>query len=540
MPLDPRIIASAVSPAQARAPFDPLKAMATITDIRSAQQQQQVNALQLDAAQRAEFERKNLGSAIQGTMTTDPVTGQPRPNIPGALSRAYGTSQDPLALLKLETEYGKTQQEARKAELEGRKAQLEQAQKGFQVGGQVARGIEARIANGQDPQAAWKWGLETMERAGIDTRPIPQTYDANSLAGWRETERTTKEKLDAEHNAVTTDLRRLELEQTKQRTDLDRQRLDLERRRVRTGEQAEERLADQPLATPGQGVQDALLARYGPRSKTQGYTTEEYAQARKDAEQRDDETRALQREKLQLDITKAKRDASGALSPADQRKLSLDLRQNIRQEPSFKIFTQVRNGVQNVEVGAARQDPAGDLAIVNGFAKILDPEGVVRPEEFKTVEASQGFFDRFLNQPGKIWEGDRLRPNVRARFLDAARQLGTEKQATAQKELSTVYEPLARDAGLDFGQVLPLELGQGKAAPTGGTAAPTGGTAAPTGGTAAPTGGTAAAPAGKKRVPAAMLDELARERSNVPGGDFATAREAIRQELRNTGQYEVD
>jgi hypothetical protein len=57
---------------------------------------------------------------------------------------------------------------------------------------------------------------------------------------------------------------------------------------------------------------------------------------------------------------------------------------------------------------------------------------------------------------------------VRARFLDAARQLGREKQGTAQKELSTVYEPLAQKAGLDFGQLLPLELGQGATAPQSG------------------------------------------------------------------------
>jgi hypothetical protein len=290
-PLDPRIIASAVSPA--RGPFDPFQAASRIAQFQAAQQAQQVNQLQLDAAQRAEFERKNLGSAIRGTMTTDPVTGQQRPNIPGALGRAYGTSQDPLGLLKIETEYSKIQSETNKADLEARKAKLEQAQEGFKVGGQVAQGIEARIAAGEDPQMAWQWGLKTMERAGLDTRQIPPTFDANSLAGWRSTATTVKEKLDAEQAAVTAELRKLELDETRKRTELERRRVGLaetaeqrqqrgeglEERKVKVAEAAEQRQAGEPLAKPGQALQDELLARYGPRSKAKGYTTEETARA---------------------------------------------------------------------------------------------------------------------------------------------------------------------------------------------------------------------------------------------------------------------
>ena len=416
MPLDPRIIQQAV-PAPAP-PFDPLRAMGQVYNLQAAQQAQQVHQLQLADAQRQEQERRDLGAIYRRHVVTDPTTGQATLDLPGAMTEAYRVN--PVTAFKMQQEYTKTRAETTKTALEAQKQQTEQALKGLEFGGQVAQGVEDRIAAGADPQEAWQWGLETMRRGGLPTEGITPTYDATMLAGWKGQALQLKDKLTAQQKAIDQQLREQETVTQRRGQDITVRGQDLTAQTQQRG---------QDITVRGQDLQA--------------------------------ENRGLQREKLQLEIDQAKRDASGALSPADQRKVSLDLRQNIRQEPSFKIFTQVRNGVQNVEVGAGRQDAAGDLAIVNGYAKILDPEGVVRPEEFKTVEASQGFFERFLAIPGKIWQGDRLLPDVRARFLDAARQLGTEKQTTARQELSTVYEPLARDAGLDFGQLLPLQLGQG-------------------------------------------------------------------------------
>lgn len=149
------------------------------------------------------------------------------------------------------------------------------------------------------------------------------------------------------------------------------------------------------------------------------------------------------------------RQAQG-LFPQEKRKLFTDLRQDIRQEPTFKTFQEVRNGYQNVRVGAGRNDAQGDLAIVNGYAKILDPNSTVRQEEFRTVEEAQGFLQRWFNTPAKFISGNRLMPEVRQRFLQAAGQLAQEKLTAAQQELRQVYEPLAREGGLNFEQLLPL------------------------------------------------------------------------------------
>lgn len=142
--------------------------------------------------------------------------------------------------------------------------------------------------------------------------------------------------------------------------------------------------------------------------------------------------------------------------PEDRRKLLTGLRSDIRQEPTFKIYQQVRNGYQNVQVGAKSNSAVGDLAIINGLAKVLDPEGVVMTGEARNVEEAQGQLQRWFNTPQKFFEGDRLAKENRPRFLELARQVAQEKLTTAQKELRAVYEPLAKEGNIAFDQLLPL------------------------------------------------------------------------------------
>ena len=154
--------------------------------------------------------------------------------------------------------------------------------------------------------------------------------------------------------------------------------------------------------------------------------------------------RALERRRLDYEVQKAVREAGGELTPTQRVEQITKLRSSIRAEPDFKNFVEVRNGYQNVTTGAARNDAVGDLAIVNGYAKILDPPGVVRPEEFRTVEEAQPFFARVLNIPYKIFQGDRLLPQYRQQFAEGATQLAQRKASELDRTLTQIYAPLAR------------------------------------------------------------------------------------------------
>jgi hypothetical protein len=154
--------------------------------------------------------------------------------------------------------------------------------------------------------------------------------------------------------------------------------------------------------------------------------------------------------------------------PEDRRKLLTGLRSDIRNEPTHKLFQDVRSGYQNVRIGAERDDAAGDLALISGLARIIDPGGTVHEGEFRNVEEAQGVLQKYLNTPQKFFEGDRLTPENRRKLLSLAHALAKEKLTTARTELTSVYGPLAKEGNIEMSQLLPLEdlkpLGAGSAA----------------------------------------------------------------------------
>ena len=163
--------------------------------------------------------------------------------------------------------------------------------------------------------------------------------------------------------------------------------------------------------------------------------------------------RAITQEKQSLERQRQ----AGPLLPEDRRKLLTGLRTDIRAEPTFKLYQDVRNGYQNVRIGADTDSAQGDLAIINGMAKILDPSSTVMSGEARNVETAQGELERWFNSPQKFFTGDRISTENRPRFLKLAHAMATEKLATARTELTAVYGPLAKEGNIEFSQLLPLE-----------------------------------------------------------------------------------
>jgi hypothetical protein len=191
-----------------------MQTMAGVYQLQAAQRQGQVEQMQLAEAQRQEQERGTLARAFRGAVVTDPATGQATVDVPRAFTEAYRTTSDPLTVFKAQQGYLKTQAEASKDTLEAQKLQLEHQLKGLELGGQVAQGVEDRIAAGLDPQAAWEAGIATLARAGIPTQGIPRFYDAPSLAGWKGQATAIKTRLEAQQKVVDQQLaeRRIALE----------------------------------------------------------------------------------------------------------------------------------------------------------------------------------------------------------------------------------------------------------------------------------------------------------------------------------------
>lgn len=79
---------------------------------------------------------------------------------------------------------------------------------------------------------------------------------------------------------------------------------------------------------------------------------------------------------------------------------------------------------------------AGDLALIFGYMKVLDPRSTVREGEFASAANAGGVVENLRNQYNRVLDGELLTPKVRATFIQSANAL-FEKQ---QREFSRLKE----------------------------------------------------------------------------------------------------
>jgi len=88
-----------------------------------------------------------------------------------------------------------------------------------------------------------------------------------------------------------------------------------------------------------------------------------------------------------------------------------------------KTYITIRNGYQQVRGAAENPDAAGDLSLIFGYMKMLDPYSVVRETEFANAQNAAGVPDRVRNLWNKAMTGERLAPNQRQQFMGQAQRL---------------------------------------------------------------------------------------------------------------------
>ena len=141
----------------------------------------------------------------------------------------------------------------------------------------------------------------------------------------------------------------------------------------------------------------------------------------------------------------------------EQRSELQRVQSNVRQDPDIKDFIQVRDGYERVETGASRDDAQGDLALLFGYMKLLDPNSVVRETEFANAEQAQGTLQKFMNLPDKFIRGTRLTAEARKHFAEAAKDLYARKEQSYERAADFYGNQLdqfniPREMGLrDFG-----------------------------------------------------------------------------------------
>lgn len=118
-----------------------------------------------------------------------------------------------------------------------------------------------------------------------------------------------------------------------------------------------------------------------------------------------------------------------------------------RSEDDVKTYQATRDGYEKVRTSASLDSAQGDMGLVYGFMKMLDPTSVVREGEFATAEQAGGIPDTVVNLYNKAWSGERLTPQQREQFVRAAEaQYGnTVKNLEA---VNTRYGGLANEYGV--------------------------------------------------------------------------------------------
>jgi hypothetical protein len=95
---------------------------------------------------------------------------------------------------------------------------------------------------------------------------------------------------------------------------------------------------------------------------------------------------------------------------------------------------QIASAYRKIE--SAPNTAAGDMSKIFGFMKILDPSSTVREGEYASAENARGVPDTVRSQYNKVMSGQRLSPNQRTQFTQAAGDLikSQQEQFEGQKK----------------------------------------------------------------------------------------------------------
>lgn len=133
------------------------------------------------------------------------------------------------------------------------------------------------------------------------------------------------------------------------------------------------------------------------------------------------------------------RQMGAGIIPLDKRP---EFESKLRKEYSdqTKGYQEVKSAYQRIL--ASEDSAVGDLSLIFGYMKMLDPGSVVREGEFATAQNAAGVPDRVMNLYNRALSGQRLNPSQRQSFKGQADKL--YKTAATQEE--TVRNGIGRIA----------------------------------------------------------------------------------------------
>lgn len=157
------------------------------------------------------------------------------------------------------------------------------------------------------------------------------------------------------------------------------------------------------------------------------------------------------------------RNADNRRADAEARNAGFDAERQVRNdaEGALGSFREVEDSYTRVLASARDPSPAGDLALIFNYMKVLDPGSTVREGEFATAQNSAGLPGRLRAQYNNIVNGERLEASQRQDFVERANMLYADQRRLAEERLS-IYRGIADARNLDPSRSIPRlsEIGQ--------------------------------------------------------------------------------
>jgi len=119
----------------------------------------------------------------------------------------------------------------------------------------------------------------------------------------------------------------------------------------------------------------------------------------------------------------------------------------------MKPFIELGQAFRKVEAAALNPSAAGDISMIYGYMKILDPGSTVMQGEQATAANAGGVPDRVKAMYNQALNGERLADPVRQDFYSQARNL-IESQRELQQDIAARYSAIATQNKLNPNQVV--------------------------------------------------------------------------------------
>lgn len=117
-------------------------------------------------------------------------------------------------------------------------------------------------------------------------------------------------------------------------------------------------------------------------------------------------------------------------------------------------FIQIGQAYKKIETAAKNPSAAGDISLIFGYMKLLDPGSVVREGEFATAQNAGSIPQSITSAYNRALNGERLAPSIRQDFMNQAKNLVSSQKEIFDQTLKPRFDSLVSSAGLNAANVM--------------------------------------------------------------------------------------